>query len=331
MARVFSAGAEDGFDAEALQFTLTSLIAPDYWIVGAETTAPRTGAYSYRLIGSSQYMERGFGTADEIYMHFAIKFTAWDTNYNFLNFPASNISLRAAASGVMTAYRSTTSIATASGAMSLDTWHSIEVYHKPLDTGGRLQVWLDNVSVIDFTGDATASATSLTGVRWNGNTAAFYVDDIGINDVSGSTNTGRLNQPHFFPVRIKANGDANQFTRAGWDLGANSAQVREHAGGLSFLESVTVNNRDLFTIDAPDLPAGATINNLIWKAIARTGGGGRSIAPVLKVGSTEYEGSTIALASSWDEVQACYAQNPGTSSAWVESDLSSLQIGPKVK
>jgi hypothetical protein len=158
------------------------------------------------------------------------------------------------------------------------------------------------------------------------------LDDIVINDTNGSVNNSWPGQVRLLPIQPCAAGDVTELTRKGIDLGANYAQVREPGhGGFAVVETDTVNKRDLYAVDLPDLPAGATIKNVIVKATANVQNGSGGLALLLKAGTTESEGSNQALVSDFKTFGQVWDINPDTGVAWTEADLADLQIGIKAK
>ena len=207
----------------------------------------------------------------------------------------------------------------------------MEVHFKPLNTGGVLQVKLDGNLVIDYSGDTTNNAEYVTEfvLRGTDQGKETYYDDIVLNDASGSYNNSWPGQVHLLPIQAAGEGDTTQFTRAGVDLGENFAQVRPLTPIQSYVQSDTADEIDLYTVDVPDLPSGATIKNVIASALGRIVTGSGSMALLCKQGGNTTTGSDKALSAGWTMDQEVFAVNPADDAAWEEADLSGLQLGIK--
>jgi hypothetical protein len=194
---------------------------------------------------------------------------------------------------------------------------------------------LDGVQVATYTGDTTDNAETIDGLRLHqGNGSTNYItwwDDIAVNDNSGSDNNSWIGRIRLWPLYARGAGDVTGLSRGGNDLGANFAQVRDpDPTGQTFVQG-DQNDYDLYDVDTLDLPAGATINNIIVQIAGKSTSGAGYIAPMIKAGSTESQGDDVLLSTSPVVRQQAWATNPSTSSAWTESDLSSLQIGVKIR
>ena len=349
MARLLTAGAEEATRRGMMDiFNIPTATANESTgiadVFNRHQVTPRTGDYCYVGYQSNDNdYSGGFrwmppSNMSEIYIGFGVYLTAFSNppgvTYNYkgaLRFGIDNLQMVFAGGGI-TVYRGTTSI-TGPHSLSagLNQWTYVEVYAKSHASTGIVTVKIDGVQSFS-TSSLNTGAGVLGDVVFGGaNTAQYvYFDDIVINSVDGASNNSWPGQVRLFPLRVNRAGDVSNMTRKGVDLGYNHAQVREVGSGIAFLESGTVGNYDLVGVDAPDLPAGATINQIIVQTHARTGAGGRSIINKIKSGATENEAASRTLGYAWKAYQDVWLTNPGDSAAWGEADLPSLQIGAEV-
>jgi len=209
----------------------------------------------------------------------------------------------------------------------------LQVWFKPSNLGGRFVVKVEDVIVIDYTGDTTdnkeyCDAIQLRSIQDNDSYFTYW-DDICINDSSGTINNSYPGLARLQPIKVVGAGSTTQLSRGGIDLGANYRQVRD-SGDASFLQG-SIDQLDLYTADVPDLPTGATIQNIIVLNSGKSAGGSGLIAPLVRGATTIGTGTDQALSSAGKSIQEAWPLNPDDSTAWDEADLANLQIGVKVR
>jgi len=239
--------------------------------------------------------------------------------------------------GSLAIRKSATVLATSiTGLVTTGVRYNIECYVKPRNSGGEFTVKLDGTQILTYSGNTTANAESCDGFRLypghaTGNNMTWW-DDIAVNDNSGSVNNSWIGRINLWPLYARGTGDVTQLSRGGLDLGANYAQVRDpDPTGQTFVQGDN-GNYDLYLVDTLDLPAGATINNIIVQVVGKSTSGLGYVAPMIKADDIEAQGDDKLLTSGFLSVrQQAWAINPKTSTAWTESDLSTLQIGVKIR
>lgn len=189
---------------------------------------------------------------------------------------------------------------------------------------GAIDIWINLSNVFNFTGDTTTdSVTTLCYHRLGGNGlnhacwSETWVDD-------ADTRSQAL--ASFSPV---ANGNANTF-----DTGTPSASnINETTLDVTTLNgSSTAAQIDQYTNGA--VPSGTLdIKGLIVSAYAQKGASGPSKMDLgVRTGGSNYWGSDKALTTAWSNYQEIFSTNPGTSAAWLKSDIgnaSGFNIGVK--
>lgn len=217
----------------------------------------------------------------------------------------------------------------------LNAWAHIQAWlHPDNSPNGRFLVKIDDTTVIDFTGDTTDSNAYCNGVGLftciNSSGNGTYWDDVRINDNSGAQNNSYPGLARLQPIRVIGAGENTGLSRGGIDLGANFRQVRDPDDFQSFLQGA-LNTYDLYTVDVPDLPVGATINNIITGVSGKTVSGSGVVAPLVRGATTLGTGSDYALTAIGRNINEAWPLNPDDSAAWEEADLANLQIGVKVR
>lgn len=239
--------------------------------------------------------------------------------------------------GSISIRRGSTVLATSAstGLIAANTKYTIECYVKPRNSGGEFTVKLGGTQVVTYSGDTTDNAESCQGFRlynpYNSTSYWCWWDDVGANDNSGATNNTWLGVIQLYALTLTGAGATTQLDRGGLDLGANFAQVRDpDAFGLHYVQGDT-DEYDLYTVDCPDLPAGATINNIIVQFSGKSVGGTGLAAAILSSNGTLGTGSDQTLTTSPIVRQEAWATDPQDSGAWTEADLATLQIGVKIR
>ena len=358
MTRLFTTGYETGDVAEAGTSTVAAVHT---MTVVSATPTPRAGSYCLKIgsagtgfNGSSSKAFAFASTKTDMWLRVAFfahglgssnecTFVVWNDNLGgaqcSLGFWPADGLLRVHRGGTTV----TTVIGTASSAMTQDAWHVIEMrYQITSATVGTVEVWLDNVRVINFAGDnsATANVNVLSvqlGALFTASSSTspgIYLafDDIAINDTSGSVNNARAGDGRVVLLVPNGAGSSTQFVRGGTDTGANYSQVNEIPPSLlQYVSSATVGNRDLYTL-ADLAVAVSSINVVEVISLAQNSdAGGGSLAPTVKSGSTTSEASAVSLAASAGYINGRWETDPATGAAWTAAAVNALEAGATVR
>jgi hypothetical protein len=347
MARIFSSGCEEADPLALWSYILPSAKATMIMnVFGRDqfTFAPRTGR-GMLLIGRGDgnigYVRNTFPvtTYTELYYGFAMRAprlqalaffrSGCDTVGAFSNYNE----LRVNVDGSIQAYRDGTSLLTsAAGVITVDTWHYLEVWCKPLNVNGRVVVLVDGVNVLDYTGDSTDDTEYITFYEFlcghNDQASSPYAyDDIVVNDTTTAVNNTYPGVVRLMPIRPQNAGTDADWTRAGVDLGFDMAQARNGTFEFAMLQTAVADQLVNFDPEIPDLPAGATITNIIVTARSRVQAGAGVIAPMVIANGTVNISADQTLLSAWKYRQYAWALNPEDAAAWAEADLALLEIG----
>jgi hypothetical protein len=333
MTRLFTTGAEEGDIAAVWDSAYTKVLTN----LDTHDIKPRTGWACYQLGADNYSLVKYFsGQPTELYVGFAFYADTYGST-NLLQDTSNGLNIFPAANGVLQIRRATTVVASSgSGALPLNQWCYVEIYFYPKNSGGECTVKVNGVQVVTYTGDTTNSNEYMSGLEFFGETDGTVhrlLDDIVINDAIGTVNNSWPGQVRLLPIMPQAAGDNTGWSRAGVDLGANWLQVAQQGdmGEFSVLETSTPDTYDLYAPPVPDMPAGATIKNIVVKAIANIENGSGGLALLCQSGSTLDEGANQSLSPGYLAYEEAWAVNPDDSAGWDEQDLASLQIGIKAK
>jgi hypothetical protein len=250
--------------------------------VVSSTPTPRAGSYCLKTSATTSSFNTAFKT-----FAFAAKTEIWARWAFFAHAFTSEIVIAkvtdsggtdhagvsySSADGLLRARQGSTTggtlLGTASSSFAQDTWHVIEWRHQMTSlSSGTTEVWLDGVRVINFTGDNTAGTVlnvvslALGSITASGSTTIYSgIDDIAINDTSGTANNGRPGDGRVVLLVPNGAGSNTGLTRGGTDSGANWSQVEELPPSMTdYVFGATAALRDTYALS--DLPSGVgTIN-----------------------------------------------------------------------
>jgi hypothetical protein len=151
--------------------------------------------------------------------------------------------------------RGTTTLASANGVLTADTWHYIEMEVSFNDTTGHVKVWVDENLEIDSSGlDTLVNGNGIHRIRFGGQgmpdapSSHCALDDIYVINDQGSEFTERLGEEtRVYIVYPTADASPNEWTPStGVD---NYAVVDENPQNeTDYLDGTTTGDEELFTI-----------------------------------------------------------------------------------
>lgn len=220
-----------------------------------------------------------------------------------------------------------TVLATGSTAINADSEHHIKVQYKPLNSGGIIKVYVDNVEDISYSGDTTAGAEYANRLHFGRSNAAsgyLYVDDVVLSTTDITKN-----------LRIAGKAITGAGTTTQWDpsAGANYECVDEVPPVHTDYNSTNVTDEiDTFAL----ANCTESIDNIaaVQVEISCAYEGSPTptkVAAVLRCGSTDYAHATpqsppssfgAALPFIWE-------LNPADSAAFEAADINAMEVGYK--
>jgi hypothetical protein len=195
--------------------------------------------------------------------------------------------------------------------------HVLDVYTKYQASGGRVKVYLNEVLIIDYTGDVTTDgATTLDSLvlgttRASGSTPSntYWSECLIQADDTRSQNV------HTLPVA--ANGNAYTFDSGGF------GDVNETTtSDASFTASATAGQLAQYTLDTSLLAGNPAVHALVLSARAQRGGSGPTqLEPNVRTAGADYYAAGITAAAAFDRLHYAWETNPATSAAWLASSI----------
>lgn len=244
------------------------------------------------------------------------------------------LALRGDGAGHLQLYRGTTTLATSSNSLSTNTWYHIEIKATIHSSTGAYEVKVDGTS----TGWIPAATNQNTHGQGGTNN---YIDIVAI-DTGGSgapmwddfyfLSSTAPNNDFVGPQKVWTAFPMGAGNYAQWtgNYAANYANASEIAGDSdnTFNQSATADQIDTFLFD--DIPAG-TITAVQHVLMAKKDAGdARTIAPLSRTGGTDYAGTTLSVAGSYQFLTDPADVDPATSSAWTVSNFNAHEHGYKL-
>lgn len=153
-----------------------------------------------------------------------------------------------------------------------------EMHIKIADSNGRIEIRHNGVMVYDFDGNTNPnSGNDISRIVWSmtitgTSTGTYDLDDIGVNDTSGSVENSWLGDGVVAVQLVNADGDVIQWKDMNGNDNANYLMVDEAIpdGDTTYVRAQTAGLTDLYQHTAlPELPDSATIRLVQPMALAR--------------------------------------------------------------
>jgi hypothetical protein len=348
----------DGFDAYGTSSTpnVEALLNSAGYMnaVGvALDTGTRSGTGSaVRINETSVYtnqLRKAFDTKDEIVLGFAVKIVPGTLNnlvevlYDNL-FGSVTAQLGVYANGVgglsISIDGSNMLAASQPNVFFPNVWHYLEMRYKPSHTDGVVQVRLDGVDVITYTGKTCPDGTpaKVNTVRWitsesdhTHSTASAYgtqwIDDLYICDTLGAELNDFLGDVQVIALLPSADAGPNDMSVYGGSVTHASAVNEVPANdGASYLYSNIAGDTEMFTV--PALPA--TIMDVLAVSthcrVRKDAPGASSIKLRATVNGSAAQSDDLALTTVYTSKVMIMPSAPD-SGAWTKEKVAGMTIG----
>ena len=311
------------------------------------TTTKRSGGASIRLTKSNLYFQKSITGIDEFYIRFGIYIDTFSTNgyieYQWLNTSTVLGRLWVSHTGVLNLSIGSnyTILDSSPYILSVDTWYLIEAHILIDDAAGSVDVEIDGVNYISYSGDTKPGADTTANIMkfinndyGSSGTADVYFDDMGLNDTAGGVDDSWLGDGKI--IIIKPNADTATLDLTPSAAVAHYTLVDEVPadGDTTYVEGSVDDEEDMYDLEACGL--GDVIITRIWtESRSRdTASSGKSVALItLASGGAEVSGGDVALAGTYT-IKVLGAEelvNPVDASAWEVADIDALQAGIRTR
>jgi hypothetical protein len=168
-----------------------------------------------------------------------------------------------------------------------------------------------------------------TDFRWD---IDWWLDNIYVLDTTGSVNNDILG-----PIRVDnllpdGAGNYTNMTRSDTGL-ANFEHVddQDPDGDTTYVYAETEGTKDTYTAN-DTASSDEVIAGVIGNVIARKeDAGAKFVRPIVRIGSTDYNGDSTALTESYALAKHVWDESPATATTWTSSEIDGMEIGQEVR
>lgn len=317
----------DGFDG-------TTVLSEEYSAISTAAISAangRGGTASVRCGNWSNTFTKGYTAAATKWVMVARRCDFPDTIRAFITFQDTSVDhcvLRMDTTGHLYFYRGTTQVAGPStNVITENAWHHFAFGVTIADAGGAMDVYVDNVSWLSFSGDTRNAGNATTNQVMFGNGgsdgATIDYDDLVIAD-------SRYGDRRCLEYVPNGNGDTNQYTGSDGNSTDNYLLVDEiPPSGSDYVDGTTVGHIDLYNVQNPGLASGTVDAVVVKTTWLRSDAGAKTGRALLKLSGTTATGTTVSPPTSAATREDVFMTKPGGGS-WGTSDPDSIQIGTEV-
>lgn len=224
---------------------------------------------------------------------------------------------------------------------SLNVYHHLEVLAHIADSpDGWVAVRVDGVEWLYITGvdtQATANATAstiLVGGAGAGSGFIAQLDDIVVQSGSGASYpSSMLGDCGVYFLAPDAAGNYNsQFSRVGAGVDSDYKAVDDPSppdDDTTYIASLTVGHKSSWSYPAPAPTAGSVKAVQLVLDLRKDDAGAHTVRPFVRIGGTDYTGTTVSVGDTYGMVRQLWLVNPATTSEWVLGDFP-LEVGLEV-
>jgi hypothetical protein len=239
------------------------------------------------------------------------------------------------ADGTFSVKRGSTVLATSSVAIGYNAYNYIELKATIHPSAGAIELRLNGVAIITASGintraTANSSANGLyIGIDSNpGGSFNATFDDLYLCDTSGSTNNNFLGDCRIDTLFPNADGTYSGFTPSTGT--AHWSTVDDAMPNITdYVSAGVASTKDSYGFT--DLTSAASVFGVqVCNAALKDDAGARSVANLVRSGSTDAQGPTVALSTSQLIYTSIHETDPATSAAWTQSGVNAAQFGTVV-
>lgn len=306
-------------------------------VASYQAAGGRFGGPSLRLSNTTHFITSPVFTPDPVFiLNFAMALTnVFGSSNRILSFAdsgATHVDVRTNSSGQLVATRNGTTLATSTLTLTNNVQHYFEIKVTINDSTGEVIIKVDGVEFINVSGVDTRNGSTANvdrfGFGFTVSSITMDVSQIYAQNGAGAADNDFIGDLRIAGVVASGTGNSAQFTPS---AGSNFQCVDESNPNddTDYNESNTVNHIDTFAFN--NFSIGGTVKALqITTYAKKTDAGARQIADAMRIGGTDYIGTTKTLASSYQMHIEGRVLSPATGVAFTEAEINGAEFGYKL-
>jgi hypothetical protein len=223
------------------------------------------------------------------------------------------------------------------GSVPTGAWHYVELKLVLHNSTGAATIAIDGVVDGVGSGIDTAVAGSATALTLGFDSSAWidrwYCADLYVADIDGSGIVDFLGDVRVETVLPSGNGTTSDLIGSDMDSTDNYLLVDEATPSTAdFVQSAAEGDLDTYTMS--DLASSAVTVHGVQTCIyaTKSDAGNKFIRPVIRSGTTNYPGTSKALAAvTYLASLEVWEQDPDTAAAWTASGVNAMEVGQEVR
>ena len=213
-------------------------------------------------------------------------------------------------------------------------WSYLEIKLTISDSAGVAALRVNGTLDLNNTSADTqnGATTTVDHFQWRSNGSGEWgmsMDDLYICDDSGSVNNDFLGDIRVQRLLPSGAGNSTQWTAS---AGSNYQCVDDATpnADTDYVSETTAGEKDTYAFGNLT-PTSGTVKGVQTVIKARKDDAGtRSIAPVYRPVSTDYDGTTVAVSDSYSYLREITEVSPETSAAWTIAEINGAEFGVKL-
>jgi hypothetical protein len=236
------------------------------------------------------------------------------------------------ASGFVAAYRGSTLLGTATtGQLTINSFYYLELKAVIHPTAGSIVCRVNEITVLTLTGINTANSGTAgwdsARIGTASPSASTQYDDVYVLDGSGSAPQNDFLGDCRVDARFPSGaGATTQWTPS---AGANYQCIDDPTvnDDTDYTSTDTIGNKDTVAVQDAPVPGAVFYGCQLSVAARKSDAGTCTVAPVVRSGGADYQGSDFAPNTTYLYLVAPYSLNPATGVAWLETDFNNAEFG----
>jgi hypothetical protein len=223
-----------------------------------------------------------------------------------------------------------------------NTWYYVEAQVTFDQTNGAWEIRVDGDTILSATSRDTlysSGDTSNNYLTFGYDTGDWvdigYIDNIYLLDSTGTANTSFLGNIEVATLLPSGNGTTSTMTGSDANQVDNYLLVDNNAAAppatTEYVGSATEGHKDTYAMD--DLAGTPTVLGVVGAVYAsKTDSGAKYMRPILRSGTTDYAGTSLALSdSTYGVLEEAYDVDPDTSAQWTYTGVNAVEFGQEVR